>query len=290
MNDFSSNQPIFSRNLSINCNGRLIALDTPRVMGIINVTPDSFYEGSRYIDPGEIIEAVGRMVKEGADMVDVGASSSRPGASSVSEEEEMGRLHMALGAIRRDFPDLIVSVDTFRASIANMAVKEYRADIINDISGGEMDPNMFRTISKLNVPYILMHMKGTPETMQHEAEYENLVDEILQYFGRKVNRLKKEGLNDIIIDPGFGFGKTMDHNYTLLNHLDTFRMLELPILVGLSRKSMIYKKLEISPEESLNGSTAAQMAALLKGANILRVHDVRSAVETVRIFTGITGI
>lgn len=289
MDDFSSNNLIFSRNLSINCNGRLVALDTPKVMGIINVTPDSFYEGSRFIEPGQIIEAAARMKQEGADMIDIGACSSRPGSISISEEEEINRLHMALGVIRQEFPDLILSVDTFRASVANMAVKEYGADIVNDISGGEMDPNMLRTISKLNVPYVLMHMKGTPETMQQEAEYDNIVDDLLQYFGKKVNQLKKEGLNDIIIDPGFGFGKTIDHNYTLLKHLDIFRMLELPILVGLSRKSMIYKRLGITPEESLNGSTAAHMAALIKGASILRVHDVKSAVETIKVFNGITG-
>ena len=287
MNDFSSYNPIFSNNLSINCNGKLIDLDTPRVMGIINVTPDSFYGGSRYTTADEIIEAARKMTEDGAEMIDIGCFSSRPGATPVSEEEESGRLRMALEAIRSRFPDLILSVDTYRSGIAKMVVQDYRVDIINDISGGEMDPGMIKTIGRINVPYILMHMQGTPETMQREPEYKNVVEEVLQFFGEKVNLLKKEGINDIIIDPGFGFGKTVDHNYEMLNHLGVFRMLELPLLVGLSRKSMVYKTLETGPDESLNGTTAVHMAALLKGANILRVHDVKAAVETIKLYNAI---
>jgi len=253
-------------------------------MGIINITDDSFYEGSRYNDPQSIVRGARKMVNEGVDIIDAGAFSSRPGATPISEEEEFDRLHMALYALRNEFPELVISVDTYRASIAETMVKEYKVDIINDISGGEMDPEMIKTIGKLKVPYIIMHMKGTPENMQKEPEYDNIVDEILRFFGSKVSTLVKEGVNDIIVDPGFGFGKTLEHNYTLLNHLDSFRMLELPIMVGISRKSMIYKILDVHPEESLNGTTAVHMAALLKGANILRVHDVKPAKETVKIF------
>ncbi|MBN1131449.1 MAG: dihydropteroate synthase [Bacteroidales bacterium] len=284
MNDFSSNNLIFSRNLSINCNGRLMDLHTPKIMGIINVTDDSFYEGSRFNDPQSILEAAGRMIEEGADIIDIGGCSSRPGAVLVSEEEEYNRLNMALGRLRNAFPDLVISVDTYRSGIAKRVVPEYRVDIINDISAGEMDHHMIKTIAKLNVPYIIMHMQGTPETMQKNPVYDNVLDEILRFFGQKVNLLRKEGISDIIIDPGFGFGKSVEHNFTILNNLETFRMLELPLLVGLSRKSMIYRTLDIQPGESLNGTTAVHMAALLKGANILRVHDIKAARETIKLF------
>ena len=287
MNDFSANNPIFSRNISLNCNGKIIDLSSPKVMGIINVTNDSFFEASRFTEPHTIIDGARMMIAQGADMIDVGSFSSRPGTSPISEDEEHGKLHMALSALRGEFPDLIISVDTFRSSVAKMVVQEYKVDIINDISGGEMDSRMIKTIGKLNVPYILMHMKGTPENMQEDPIYENLIQEILQFFGNKLHLLKKEGINDIIVDPGFGFGKTLEQNYDLLNHLDAFRMLELPMMVGLSRKSMIYKHLQIEAKDSLNGTTAVHMAALLKGANILRVHDINAASETVKIFNEI---
>jgi len=256
-------------------------------MGVINITDDSFYEGSRFHDPQSIVEGARKMIEEGADIIDIGGFSSRPGAVIISVEKEFERLHMALNVLRNEFQDLVISVDTFRSIVAKTVVNEYRVDMINDISGGEMDPDMIKTIGELNVPYILMHMKGTPETMQMEPEYNNVIDEIVRFFGEKVHQLKKDGVNDIIIDPGFGFGKTIEHNYTILNQLDAFRMLELPLLVGLSRKSLIYKPLGIQPEDSLNGTTAAHMAALLKGANILRVHDVKAARETINIFNEI---
>jgi dihydropteroate synthase len=284
MNDFSSTNPFFSRSLSMNCHGRLIDLQIPKVMGIINITNDSFYEGSRYTEPEQIMDAARTMIGQGADIIDVGAFSSRPGAQMISEDEELQKLMPALQMIRNEFPEQLISVDTVRSSVAKAVVEEWKVDIINDISGGDMDPRMIKVISRLHVPYILMHMKGSPETMQQNPEYANVVDEVLQYFGQKVHHLRKEGVNDIIVDPGFGFGKTLDHNYTLLHHLDAFRVLELPIMVGLSRKSMIYRKLDTGPEESLNGTTAVNMAALLKGASILRVHDVKAAVETVQIF------
>ena len=267
----------------INVNGSLLDLSQPRVMGILNVTPDSFYAGSRTQTEAEIVRRVKQIVSEGAAIIDIGAYSSRPNADNVSAREEMERLRMGLKILFEIQPDAVVSVDTFRADVARMCVEEYGVAIINDIAAGEMDANMFHTVAALNVPYIMMHMQGTPQSMQQHPHYDNLLKEVFLYFARKVQQLRDLGVKDIILDPGFGFGKTMEHNYDLLSHLEEFRIFELPLLVGVSRKSMIYRLLDITPQEALNGTTVLDTICLLKGADILRVHDVKEAVETVRI-------
>lgn len=267
----------------INVNGSLLDLSQPRVMGILNVTPDSFYAGSRTQTKAEIARRVKQIVSEGAAIIDIGAYSSRPNADNVSAREEMERLRMGLKILFEIQPDAVVSVDTFRADVARMCVEEYGVAIINDIAAGEMDADMFHTVAALNVPYIMMHMQGTPQSMQQHPHYDNLLKEVFLYFARKVQQLRDLGVKDIILDPGFGFGKTMEHNYELLSHLEEFRIFELPLLVGVSRKSMIYRLLDITPLEALNGTTVLDTICLLKGADILRVHDVKEAVETVRI-------
>ena len=267
----------------INANGRLMDLSEPQVMGILNVTPDSFYAGSHGVTEGYIIDRLHQIMNEGASIIDIGACSTRPGADEVSMEEEMSRLRMGLELIRKHRPDAIVSVDTYRADVAKMCVEEYGAAIINDISAGQMDERMFPTIARLGIPYIIMHMKGTPKDMQMNPQYDHFLKEVFYYFSEKVQRLRDLGVKDIIIDPGFGFGKTLEHNYELMNHLEEFALFELPLLVGVSRKSMIYKHLGITPEEALNGTTTLNTIALLKGANILRVHDVREAMESIKI-------
>lgn len=270
-------------NSYINVNGSLLDLSTPCVMGILNVTPDSFYAGSRMQTEADIAARVEQIVKEGAGIIDIGAYSSRPNADPVSAQEEMERLRLGLEVIGRVCPDAVVSVDTFRADVARMSVEEYGVAIINDISAGEMDAEMFSTVARLNVPYIMMHMQGTPQNMQQCPHYDNLLKEVFEYFARKVQQLRDRGVKDIILDPGFGFGKTLEHNYELLAHLDDFRVYELPLLVGVSRKSMIYRLLDITPQEALNGTTVLNTLCLLKGADILRVHDVREAVEAVKM-------
>lgn len=267
----------------INVNGSLLDLSQPRVMGILNVTPDSFYAGSRTQTEAEIVRRVKQIVSEGAAIIDIGAYSSRPNADNVSAREEMERLRMGLKILFEIQPDAVVSVDTFRADVARMCVEEYGVAIINDIAAGEMDADMFHTVAALNVPYIMMHMQGTPQSMQQHPHYDNLLKEVFLYFARKVQQLRDLGVKDIILDPGFGFGKTIEHNYELLSHLEDFRIFELPLLVGVSRKSMIYRLLDITPQEALNGTTVLDTICLLKGADILRVHDVKEAVETVRI-------
>ena len=267
----------------INVNGSLLDLSQPRVMGILNVTHDSFYAGSRTQTEAEIVRRVRQIVSEGAAIIDIGAYSSRPNADNVSSREEMERLRMGLKILFEIQPDAVVSVDTFRADVARMCVEEYGVAIINDIAAGEMDTDMFHTVAALNVPYIMMHMQGTPQSMQQHPHYDNLLKEVFLYFARKVQQLRDLGVKDIILDPGFGFGKTMEHNYELLSHLEEFRIFELPLLVGVSRKSMIYRLLDITPQEALNGTTVLDTICLLKGADILRVHDVKEAVETVRI-------
>lgn len=267
----------------INVNGSLLDLSQPRVMGILNVTPDSFYAGSRTQTEAEIVRRVKQIVSEGAAIIDIGAYSARPNADNVSAREEMERLRMGLKILFEIQPDAVVSVDTFRADVARMCVEEYGVAIINDIAAGEMDADMFHTVAALNVPYIMMHMQGTPQSMQQHPHYDNLLEEVLLYFARKVQQLRDLGVKDIILDPGFGFGKTIEHNYELLSHLEDFRIFELPLLVGVSRKSMIYRLLDITPQEALNGTTVLDTICLLKGADILRVHDVKEAVETVRI-------
>lgn len=268
---------------TINVNGFLLDLSTPCVMGILNVTPDSFYADSRKQTEKEILERANQILTEGAKIIDIGAYSSRPNAKNISSQEEMERLRAGLEIIMKEHPDAIVSVDTFRADVARMCVEEYGVAIINDIAAGEMDADMFRTVAELNVPYIMMHMQGTPQSMQKAPHYDDLLKEIFLYFSKKVQQLRDLGVKDIVLDPGFGFGKTVQHNYELLAHLEEFHIFDLPVLVGVSRKSMIYQLLETSPQEALNGTTVLDTICLLKGANIIRVHDVREAVETVRI-------
>ena len=269
--------------LYINVNGQLMDLTEPQVMGILNVTPDSFYAGSRTETEKDIIGRLHQITSEGASIIDIGAYSSRPDAEHITAEEEMNRLRTGLSLVQKHQPKAVVSVDTFRADVAKMCVEEYGVAIINDISAGNMDPSMFKTIAQLSVPYIIMHMQGTPQNMQMNPHYENLQKEVFLYFAERVQKLRDLGVKDIIIDPGFGFGKTLEHNYELMNHLDEFRIFELPLLVGISRKSMIYKFLGTTPEEALNGTTVLNTLALMKGANILRVHDVKAAKEAVTL-------
>lgn len=268
---------------TINAGGRLLDLQTPVVMGILNATPDSFYAGSRTQTEAEIAARVHQIVDEGAGIIDVGAYSSRPGADDVPAEEEARRLRHALDIVRREAPKAIISVDTFRADVAKMCIEEGGAHIINDISGGTLDKNMFRTVARLRVPYILMHIQGEPHTMQQAPHYDNLEQEVFLFLSQRVDQLRQLGVADIILDPGFGFGKTLAHNYELMNRLEDFREFDLPLLVGISRKSMIHKLLGTTPAEALGGTIALNTIALMKGAHILRVHDVRAAVETVRI-------
>ncbi len=267
----------------MNVKGRLLDLSTPQVMGILNVTPDSFYSDSRMQTEKDIADRAQQIIDEGASIIDIGAYSSRPNAEHISAEEEMNRLRTGLDILNRNHPDAVISVDTFRAEVAEQCVKEYGVAMINDISAGEMDNRMFATVAELGVPYIMMHMQGTPQNMQNEPHYDNLMKEVFLYFATKVQQLRDLGVKDIILDPGFGFGKTLEHNYELMAHLDEFSVFELPLLVGVSRKSMIYKLLGGTPQDSLNGTTVLDTVALMKGAHILRVHDVREAVEVVRM-------
>lgn len=268
---------------SINVSGKLIDLAEPQVMGILNVTPDSFYSESRKQTEEEIRHRVLQIIDEGGQMIDIGAYSSRPGADDVTAEEEMRRLAKGMKIVREISPDIPVSVDTFRADVAKMAIEELGADIINDISGGELDKNMFATVAKLGVPYILMHMKGTPQTMQNAPHYDDITKEVLLYFSEKIQRLRDLGQKDIILDPGYGFAKTLEHNYELLNNQEALCIFELPLLVGISRKSMIYRLLGNTQQDALNGTTVLNTIALQKGANILRVHDVKECTEVVKI-------
>lgn len=267
----------------INVKGRLMDLSEPKVMGILNVTPDSFYGGCRAVTEDEIEKRVRQILDEGADIIDIGAYSSRPYAEDVPEEEEMSRLRKGLEVIARVSPDAVVSVDTFRSRVAAECVERYGVAMINDISAGAMDAAMWDTVVRLNVPYVMMHMQGMPQNMQDAPHYENVEREVFLYFARRVEALRSRGVKDIILDPGFGFGKTLEQNYELMAHLEDFRLFGLPLLVGVSRKSMIYNLLGTSPEESLNGTTVLNTVALLAGANILRVHDVREAVEAISV-------
>ena len=267
----------------INIRGQLVDLSRPVVMGILNITPDSFFDGGQYRTQKEIIARCEQIIDQEALIIDVGAYSSRPGAESVSEAEEWRRIENALKSIRQSFPDVYLSLDTFRSEIARRAVNDYGVDIINDIYGGRADEKMFETIGELKVPYILMHMQGDPQTMQKAPQYDDVVADISMFFAERVNRLHSLGVNDIILDPGFGFGKTLQHNYTILARLQEFLLHEMPVCVGVSRKSMIYKLLGVSAGESLNGTTVLNTLALLNGANILRVHDVKEAVESIKL-------
>lgn len=270
---------------TLRINNQLTTLDRPLVMGILNVTPDSFFAASRTsaTDAEQLRMRVRNMLDEGADIIDIGAYSTRPGADEVSADEEMRRLATALDIVRQEAPDAWLSVDTFRAEIAQNSVRDYGVNLVNDISGGTLDRAMFHTVARLGVPYVLMHLQGTPRTMQFNPHYDDPVAEVIEWLARRAQRLRELGAHDIILDPGFGFGKTLEHNYALLDKLDYFHELELPLLVGVSRKSMIYRLLETDPDRALNGTTVVNTIALLKGAHILRVHDVRAAVEAVRI-------
>ena len=264
---------------TLNLKGNLVSLATPLIMGILNVTPDSFFADSRKQDEAAIDARIQQILSEGGDLIDLGGYSSRPDATEVTPAEEMRRLEVALSLLQRHYPQVPVSVDTFRADIARRCAEEYGVAMINDISGGELDAQMFSTVADLHIPYIMMHMRGTPQTMQQHCDYTDLMEEIMRYFARKVEQLRLLGVNDIILDPGFGFSKTLAQNYELMAHLDEFKAFDLPLLVGVSRKSMIYKLLGGTPADSLNGTTVLHTYALLHGANILRVHDVKAAVE-----------
>lgn len=272
--------------MTINCKGQLIDLTTPKVMGILNVTPNSFYDGGMYKSSSEMLTKVGKMLSDGATFIDVGAYSSKPSAEFVSEEEELQRIIPIINLILEYYPEALLSVDTFRSEVAKVCI-ENGAAMINDISAGNLDDKMLETIAKYNVPYIMMHMRGTPETMQKMTSYEDIVKEILFYFSEKVANARSFGINDLIIDPGFGFAKTLDQNYEVLQKMELFEILELPLLAGFSRKSMIYKTLHFSAEEALNGTTVLNTVALTKGAKILRVHDVKEAMECVTLFNKI---
>jgi len=272
--------------MTINCLGNLVDLSSPKVMGILNVTPNSFFDGGKYTDEKSILSQVEKMLLEGATFIDIGAYSSKPNAEFVSEEEEINRLIPIINLVLKNFPKTYISIDTFRAKVAKAGI-ENGACIINDISAGYLDENMMQTIAEQQVPYIMMHMKGNPQTMQSLAQYVNITKEMLFYFSERVALARSLGINDLIIDPGFGFAKTLEQNFEVLGKMELFKMLELPILVGLSRKSMIYKTLETTPEFALNGTSVLNTIALQKGANILRVHDVKEAVECIKLVSQI---
>ena len=268
--------------MTINCKGHLIDLSSPKVMGILNVTSDSFYDGGFHKSDKDILLQVDKMLQEGATFIDIGAYSSKPNAEHVSEIEELNRILPVVELVLKEFPDALLSIDTFRSQIAKSCI-EVGAALVNDISAGKLDENMMSTIANLHVPYIMMHMRGTPQTMQQQTMYEHLIKDIIFYFSEQIAKAKKLGVVDMIIDPGFGFAKTREQNFELLNHLDLLKILDKPILVGISRKSMIYKTLEASPSEALNGTTVLNTIALQKGASILRVHDVKEAIECVKL-------
>jgi dihydropteroate synthase len=267
---------------TLNCKGKLVLLDKPLVMGIINATPDSFYEGSRFTGRDEILEQAEKMIAEEVDIIDIGGQSTRPGSTPVSPEEELERVIEGIEAIHNNFPNLIISIDTYYSSVAKEAV-QHGASIVNDISAGSIDEGMLPTVAQLNVPYVVMHMKGTPETMQHEAHYDNVTRDVLDFFIRKKYECNKAGIHDVILDPGFGFAKTIDHNFALLKNISPFKILQVPVLVGISRKSFVYKVLGVDKDDALNGTTVLNTIALMNGANILRVHDVKAAREVVKL-------
>lgn len=284
MSEYRAKDTFFSKKRSLNCRGKLLNLSTPRIMGILNITSDSFYDGGKYIHIEDALNRVRQMNNEGADIIDIGASSSRPGASLSDPQEEITKLSPVLEQIRKEFPDIIISLDTYHSRVAKEMHEKYSLDIINDISAGEIDPDMFDAVANLGLPYIMMHMQGVPGNMQENPEYLNITDEVIQYFSEKLYKLRKKGVSDVLIDPGFGFGKTNEHNYELLSHCESLQMFELAVVAGVSRKSMIYKLLGSSSEEALNGTTAVHMILLQKGVQLLRVHDVKEAKEAVKIF------
>jgi len=276
--------------MTINCKGYLLDFSKPVVAGILNVTPDSFYDGGKYTESEKIKIRAEQIIEEGAEIIDIGAFSSRPGAKQISEKEELNRLIPVLKMFQKDYPETILSVDTFRSEIAKIVVNDFGVSIINDISAGNMDKNMFPVIAELNVPYIMMHMKGTPDSMQDNPSYNEIIKEILMFFAEKLKIAKQIGINDVIIDPGFGFGKTLEHNYQLLNELEKFKITDCPVLVGISRKSMIYELLKAKPDNVLPATLALNMVALEKGASILRVHDIKETVQVVKVFNQLNSV
>lgn len=268
--------------MAINCKGQLIDLSSPKVMGILNITPDSFYDGSTYKNDRDFLNKVEKMLNEGATFIDVGAYSSRPNADHVSETDELKRILPIINLILKEFPKVLLSIDTFRSEVVKRCI-EAGACMINDISAGKLDDNMLQTIANLKVPYIMMHMRGTPQNMQQQTHYDDLIKDIIFYFSERIAVAKQLGIIDMIIDPGFGFAKTLEQNFEVLNQLELFKMLDKPILAGISRKSMIYKTLETSASNALNGTTALNTVALQKGASILRVHDVKEAMECIKL-------
>ncbi|MDG1014906.1 MAG: dihydropteroate synthase [Flavobacteriaceae bacterium] len=273
--------------MTLNCNGKLIDLNTPKVMGVLNVTPDSFFDGGKFKNDKSFLSQAEKLIGEGADFIDIGAYSSRPGADFVSEKEEMNRLIPIVNLIHNSFPDTTISIDSFRSEVIKKSIQAGGA-IVNDISAGQLDPMMFETVGKLGVPYVMMHMKGTPQTMQQMTTYSDLIKDIYYYFSERINLAKKHQINDLIIDLGFGFSKTLEQNFKLLNSLDFYTNLNLPLLVGVSRKSMIYKTIDTNPDNALNGTSALNMVALNKGAKILRVHDVKEAIECIKLHEALT--
>lgn len=269
--------------MTINCKGKILNFDSPIVMGILNITPDSFYDGNTLFSDKDMLLRAEKMLKDGASILDIGGYSSRPGAKEISTEEEINRIVNPIKLITKEFPESIISIDTFRSKVAQEAIN-FGACIINDISAGDDDATMFDVVKQNQVPYIIMHKQGTPKNMQDSPQYKDVVGDVFKYLSNKVNELNKIGINDIIIDPGFGFGKTISHNFELLNKLKNFELLNVPVLVGLSRKSMIYKSLNSSPNEALNGTTALNMIALQNGTNILRVHDIKEAIECIKLY------
>ncbi len=273
----------FSTPETLNCRGRILDISRPIVMGILNISPDSFYDGGKLKTDSDVLKHAEKILAEGGKIMDVGGMSSRPGADFISEEEERNRVIPIIKKIKKEFPEAIISVDTWRASVFQAAMDE-GADILNDISGGQLDESLWPVIAGKNIPYILMHIQGTPENMQINPQYDDVLTEVMDYFIEKTDVLKSLNISDIILDPGFGFGKTLEHNYKLLSHLEAFKILSHPLLVGISRKSMIYKPLNTNPKNALNGTTALHLAALQQGAKILRVHDVAPAIETIQLW------
>jgi dihydropteroate synthase len=280
-----SKDTLFSVKQTVNCAGKMLDFRLTRIMGILNITPDSFYDGGKYHDETEILEHTNHMLEDGADIIDIGGYSSRPGANDISSSEEKIRLTSALKIIRRNFPSVILSVDTFRSEIAEYVIKEFGVNIINDISAGLMDERMFEIVGSFKVPYIMMHMRGTPLNMQNNPQYTDIIKDLLDFFVKRIAKAKNSGIEDIIIDPGFGFGKSLNDNYQLLRELRLFEILGFPIMVGVSRKSMIYKSLNLNPAEALNGTTVLNALAVNNGAKLLRVHDVKEAVQTVKLLS-----
>jgi dihydropteroate synthase len=280
----TSESNFFSTKFTLNLHGRLLDLSVPKVMGVLNVTPDSFYDGGRFIGEKEVLRHAQRMLEEGADIIDIGGYSTRPGAEEIPVDEEKRRTLGAVKAIRKEFPDAALSIDTFRSEVAFACLQEGVA-LINDVSGGSLDEQMFKVVSNAKVPYILMHMRGTPQTMISQNQYENLNLDIIGWLQGRIDKLSSLGVKDIIIDPGIGFAKSIQQNFNIVNHLDVYRILDRPLLIGVSRKSLIWRTLKVTADQALNGTTVLNTVALMKGASILRVHDVKEAVETIKLYT-----